>query len=313
MKPKVALLSQILRDLESEIGTSDLATLALIALVDAVQALKVKSSQEFCDQFQLLMKVVTSTEPKFGILNHHFDALYKYFSITICCKECNEAEWKREAVESINDILIRAQQEKSRLVHESEKVQVEGKTILIHDHSHTVQRILTHNKNLERNFKVVIAEQDFDKTHSNIESMHAAGIMFQVVPAYMLSHVHKEIDMVFFGGLTLKDTMDFVMDPGTLSIISEFHEEGIPAYMFINTSKFSLWKSKKRGEIFIHKHLRKHANQPIEYERIKYSHDRVPAKLFHKIVTNEGVFSPEEIEKIFKEKMEKYEKGEEVD
>ncbi len=309
MKAKVELLSKILRDLESEIGTSDLSNLVLIALVDAVNSLKVKNSGQFCEQFKLLLEIVTNTEPKFGILNHRFANLFKYFSETVCCKDCNEEEWKKDVVDSINDILIKAHQEKSRLIHQADSLNVDGKTILIHDHSHTVQKILTHFKNIGRNFKVVIAEQDFEKTQSNIESMHSAGISFQVVPAYMLSHVHKEIDMLFFGALTLKDTMDFVMDPGTLGIISEFHEEKIPSFMFIDTSKFSLWKSKKRGEIFIHKHTRKHSESEIEYERIKYSHDRVPVKLFEKVVTNEGVFTPAELEKLFQEKALEYSKG----
>lgn len=308
MKKNVELLSQILRELESEIGTSDLANLVLIALVDAVGALRVKNSAEFCEQFHKLLDAVSATEPKFGILSHRFDALFKYFSTTVCCKNCSEVEWKKEVIESINDILITAHQEKAQLIYQSNQVNVEGKTILIHDHSHTVQKVLAHFKNIGRNFKVVIAEQDFEKTHSNIESMHKAGIEFQVVPAYMLSHVHKQIDMLFFGALTLKDTMDFVMDPGTLGTISEFHEEGIPVYMFIDSAKFSLWKSKRRGEIFIHRDKRKHAQATIEYERIKYSHDRVPIKLFYRIVTNEGVFTPAELEKRFHQKMEEYSK-----
>ena len=79
-------------------------------------------------------------------------------------------------------------------------------------------------------------------------------------------------------------------------------QEKIPVYMFINTSKFSLWKSKKRGEIFIHRHQRKHHSKPIEYERIKYSHDRVPAKLFSKIITDEGVLNPEQLQELYKKR-----------
>jgi translation initiation factor 2B subunit (eIF-2B alpha/beta/delta family) len=111
------------------------------------------------------------------------------------------------------------------------------------------------------------------------------------------------IDMVFFGALTLKDTMDFVMEPGTHGVASEFYAENVPMYMFIDTSKFSLWKSKQRGEIFIHKHTRTHCSKPIEYERIKYSHDRVPAKIFSKIVTNEGIFDADGVKDLFEKRL----------
>jgi translation initiation factor 2B subunit (eIF-2B alpha/beta/delta family) len=309
-KTKIELMSTLLRDLEAEMGTRDLATLVLQSLLDSVKSLKAKNIEDFHDQFADLLEVICSTEPKFGILNYHFKKLLEAFEHTICLeKNPSEKKWKKVVVRRIKDILKHAGSCKHDILKVSERLDVEGKTILIHDHSHTVQDVLVHYKHLGKHFKVVIAEQDFDKSHDNIEKMHKARIPFQVVPAYMLSHVHEQIDMLFFGALTLKDTQDFVMDPGTHSIISEFHIDKLPAYMFITTEKFSLWKSKKRKDIFIKKHTRFHRSKPIEYERIKYSHDRVPAKLFKKIVTNEGVFGPAGVEKLFWEKYEKFRMG----
>jgi len=192
---------------------------------------------------------------------------------------------------------------KRKLIKSSDALDVKGKTILIHDHSHTVQDVLIHYKAQGKKFNVIIAEQDYEKTHDNIERLHKAGIEFTVVPAYMLSHVHDQIDMVFFGALTLKDSMDFVLNPGALSLVTEFHVEKIPVYIFLGIDKFSLWKSKKRSEIFIHRHTRQHADKPIKYERIKYSHDRVPSKYFKKIITNEGVLTPVELKQVFDEKL----------
>ena len=40
-------------------------------------------------------------------------------------------------------------------------------------------------------------------------------------------------------------------------------------------------------------------SKPIEYNRIKYSHDRVPLNLFHKIITNEGVLSHSMLKKSY--------------
>ena len=205
-------------------------------------------------------------------------------------------------IKRIESVLRNAHAETRKILAFAEKLSVEGKTILIHDHSHTVHDVLTHLKNIGRKFNVVIAEQDHEKTNYNIDRMHAAGISFRVVPAYMLSHIHKQVDMLFFGALTLKDTMDFVMDPGTDSLIAEFNSDGIHSYMFIDTAKFSLWKSQKRDAIFIHEYLKKHVDDITEYVRVKYSHDRVPAKFFKKIITNEGVFSPIQLKRLFDKK-----------
>ncbi|MDA1060728.1 MAG: hypothetical protein O3B47_02965, partial [bacterium] len=292
MQAKIDLFSKLLREMEAEIGTGDVAALVLKALVGTVKGFKAKTIDDFCEQFEELVKVISSTEPKFGILNYHFANLLAKFRSTISGRNFSGKNWKRIILNDIEEIRKEAKAHNKSLIEFSEKINVEGKTILIHDHSHTVQDVLIHYRRLGKHFRVVIAEQDFDKTHSNIERMHNAKIPFQVVPAYMLSHVHETIDMLFFGALTLKDTMDFVMDPGTHSTISELHVVKTPIYMFIDTTKFSLWKSRPRGEIFIHKHLRVHAAKPIEYERIKYSHDRVPSSFFHKIVTNKGLFTP---------------------
>jgi translation initiation factor eIF-2B subunit alpha len=303
---KVDLFSKLFRELEAEIGTRDLARLVIAALDSSVKNLRIKNVGDFCKQFDCLVEILSNTEPKFGVLNFHFASMQQHFKESLCHADCSEKKWKRYASREIVKIEKNAKRHKKELLNNAGKLDVEGKTILIHDHSHTVQDVLSHYKKMGKNFKVIIAEQNFEKTYSNIERMFEEDIPFRVVPSYMLSHMHSEIDMLFFGGLTLKDTMNFVMDPGTHSVISEFNLEHTPIYMFIDTSKFSLWKSKKRGEIFIHSHKRKHHSKDIEFNRVKYSHDRVPLSLFKKVITNEGVFSNGELKKLFEKRLNKH-------
>ncbi|MBU1151921.1 hypothetical protein KJ632_03800 [Patescibacteria group bacterium] len=306
MKAQIELYSNLLRELEMDIGTRDLTELFLEALALSIKNLKVNSPEAFLEQFRGLYEVVSNTEPKFGILNYQFARLANYSQDVVCKDKKCVKKWKHMVIKRLEQMIREERDKKVNIVKNAEKIEVDGKTILIHDHSHTVQDALVHYKNMGKKFKVIIAEQNFNKTHDNIERMHDAGIPFQVIPSYMLSHVHDQIDMVFFGAVTLKSTMNFVMSPGTHGIISEFHVIDVPVYMFIDTAKFSLWKSKKKVGVFMHKHERTHYNKPITYERIKYSHDRVPHKLFKKIVTNEGVFTPVALKKLFDEKMKKY-------
>ena len=303
MTSKTDLLSQLLRDLEIEIGTRDMTTLVLNSLIDSTKTLKTDTSEDFYNQFKNLVDLISNTEPKFGVLNYYFANICDDLRQHICIKSCSKSKWKNVVLRRIKGILKEARRQKREILKNAERINVEKKTILIHDHSHTVQDALVHYKRMGKKFRVVIAEQDFDKTHSNIERLHSAQIPFQVVPSYMLSHVHDEIDMAFFGAVTLKDTMNFVMAPGTYGVISEFHMIGVPIYMFIDTAKFSLWKSKKRSEIFMHKHTRSHYSKPIEYERIKYSHDRVPAELFKKVITNVGALTPEQLKELFEKRL----------
>lgn len=303
---KKELLSKLIRELEAEIGTIDVVTIVFDSFINSIKALRINEISDFCEQFKKLNLLIQNTEPKFGILNYYFAYLQKMISKNFKKNKIIEKRWKRVIYKQIKNIIKEIHSQQAELSKHAEEIDIENKTILIHDHSHTVYNVLAHYKYIGKHFKIIIAEQSFDKTQINIERMHHLQIPFQVVPAYMLSHIHKNIDMVFFGSLTLKDTMDFVMVPGALGIISEFNLAKIPVYMFTNTAKFSLWKSKKRSEIFIHKHLRTHLYKPIEYERIKYSHDRVPTDAFKSIITNEGVFTPKGISELFKRKLKEY-------
>ncbi|MFC1599703.1 hypothetical protein ACFL3T_01610 [Patescibacteria group bacterium] len=301
MNTKTQLFSDLMRELEVEVGTRDLTEVVLRSLIDAIRGFKGSKFNNFCKQYHEFAEMVTNTEPKFGIFRYYFGYLEKEITGDVC-SITDDKKWKKHAIRKVEEVLKHARKQKRKLIKFSDEIKVNGKTILIHDHSHTVQDVLVHYKGQKKKFNVIIAEQDYEKTHDNIERLHKAGINFTVVPAYMLSHVHDQIDMVFFGALTLKDTMNFVLNPGALSLITEFYSEKIPVYMFLGVDKFSLWKSKKRSEIFIHKHKRTHAHKPIEYERIKYSHDRVPSKYFKKIITNEGVLTPAKLKKVFNEK-----------
>jgi translation initiation factor eIF-2B subunit alpha len=302
---RIKHFSQLFRELEAEIGTQDLADLLLQALVVSIKAFKADDKSSFCDQFNDLVKIISNTEPRFGILIYCFFKLRKEFQNGYFQK-LPEKKWKRVILKRVKEILREFRKEIKKLVENSDEIDVDGKTILIHDNSRTVRNVLAHYKKMGKKFKVIIAEQDYDKTHNNIERMHKLGIPFQVIPSYMLSHIHDTIDMVFFGGLTLKDTMNFVMNPGTHGIISEFLVEGTPVYMFINTTKFSLWKARKKVDVFMHKHKRAHHTKEIQYERVKYSHDRVPHTMFEKIITNKGAFTPNDLKKFFDKLMKKH-------
>lgn len=306
---KVQLLSQLLRTVEVDCGTSDMATMVFRSLKDSIEHLKTKDNLVFYKQFKTLVQNIHETEPKYAILNYYSTKLLSEFDSIKKDKTINYSQW---AVEQMDLIEVEMNENRKAIIHHSEKINLNKKTVLLHDHSHTVHQVLCHQKSMGRKFKVIIAEQEYEKTHENIEVLHEAGIPFQVVPDYMISHIHESVDMVFFGALTLKDSMHFVMDPGAYGVISQFKSLGVPIYVFIKATKFSYWASKPRGEIYFKKHRRTHCNKPIEYDRLKYSHDRVPVELFHKIITNEGVFNPDKLKESFKKHYKKYRRSGEI-
>ena len=298
METKITIFSEILRDLESQIGTRDVSQLVLRAFNTSMKDFKPKSHDDIKKQFENLVHIISNTKPRFGVLTNFFNEIVTSFDEK-SPSSYNSNKCKLFFDNKINNLLKSENKDYEHLLSNATDINVKNKRILIHDHSHTVHDVLLNYKKKKINFNVVIAEQETDKTHSNIEFLHEHDIPFQVVPAYMISHIYNTIDIAFFGALTLKDTMHFVMDPGSSSLISELFIAKIPSYMFLEVNKFSLWKSKKRGEVFMHEHKRRHHNKPIEYNRIKYSHDRVSTEFFEKIITDKESFTQKGIKKYF--------------
>lgn len=298
-------LSELLREVELDLGATQMTVLVLKSIEGAMRDLKGQNLHRFFLQLVELTEDLSTTKPRFAMI---IDAFHDVLEVAMD-EELHNPKGdiplkKKKFLKKLAQLIAQRKEELSDLLENAIKINVEGKEILVHDHSRTVMRILTAFKKQGKHFRVIVAEQDPDKTSPLIEDLHNAHIPFRVVPAYVVTHLLGQIDMMFLGGLTLKSTMDFVMDPGTNALVSQFHLLKRPIYIFMSTSKFSLWKAERRTEVYTHVHRRKHHCKSFDFERIKFSHDRVSAKLITKTVTEKGVFTPRELTLFFNKKME---------
>lgn len=295
-----------MRQIERDIGTKELNILMLQALRDALVSCKLPTVESLRSQMAELIHTFNNTEPRFAVVIYSMYHVYEEICRLIDEKEDHHplVSYRKDLVNIINRLIERLEKDTEQILRNVEKIKVDDKTILIHDHSRTVQSVLAHLKKKGRTFRVLVAEQDMEKTLSNIEFLSSAKIPFQVVPAHMLSNAEDEVDMCFFGALTLKNTYDFVVDTGTNAIISEFHLQHVPIYFFLSSAKFSLWKSKKKEKIARHIHTRKHPSKKIHFERFKFSHDRVPLVTVDYTVTEEGIFDAHGLKKLYQGKFE---------
>jgi len=292
-------------EIERDLGTKDLNILVLKGLRDAFNGYKGETVESLVSQLEEIIHIFNSTEPKYAIVIYNVHRAYKVIKKIVQGEEKKKhpyKNYKKEIVIAINKLIREAKKLRNLILDNASELNVEGKTILIHDHSQTVQDVLGKLKKTKQKFRVIVAEQDMDKTLKNIETLTQRKIPFQVVPAHMLSNVEDEIDMCFFGALTLKSTYDFVVDTGTNAIISEFHLQKKPIYFFLSTNKFSLWKARKKETVMKKIHSRKHPSKKIHFERFKFSHDRVPLSSVDVIVTEEGIFDQHGIKKLYQEK-----------
>ena len=293
-------LSKVIRQIESDLGTNKLAELSLTNLIDSFSYFKASSIDDFYDQFKELLVLLKTTKPRIGIVIFQF------------CEIWEEMQKRRNTIDSIDELkhvledvihLILNQQEGDgkKLIENGLQCVKDGDSILIHSHSRTVLNIIEQAYQEKKKIRVVLAEQEEEKTHEMIVFLQDREIPFVVVPEFMLSHVEQEITKVFLGGITLNNTHSFITDAGTNSVVSEFHHAKVPIYIFLTTKKFSLWDAGKKEQTYkvTQKKSEHHPEKEVTYERIKFSHDRVPVDLLDYVVTEEGKFTPKEMVKIF--------------
>lgn len=299
-------LSSIFRYIEADIGTSDLANLVIESILSSVRNLKVKNVDEFYDQFKEVMLLIKSTKPRIGII------------ITYFCDLWDELETEREKIKTVEqtyaildkkiaNIKKGNKDDLKKIIKTSLTCIEENDTILIHSHSHTVLRVIENAWQKKKKFRVILAEQEEEKTKDIIRFLQNLEIPFFVVPEFMLSHIEHEVTKVFLGALTFSTENTFVTDAGTNSVVAEFHHAKVPIYLFISTKKFSLWRIESKNHTYkiIKKNcceMGKHGKNSINYETIKFSHDRLPVDLVDQIITEEGSYTAKTILKAFKDK-----------
>lgn len=295
----VEYISELLRKVESDVGTRDLNRLVIKSLKDSIRRFQPKNQEDFFHQLHDLVDVIKNTKPRFALIIEHFYAIWQALESLPEEKKKDAQACKRAMLEALSNLAAKSKRENEALIKNAMKVIKDGDTILIHNLSHTVMDVLKMAKKRNKRFKVIVAQQEIEKTSAIIETLFKKQIPFQVVPEYMLSHIEDMVSKVFLGGLTMNNKYNFVVDAGTMSVVSEFHLAKKPIYIFVTTSKFSYWDAREAHHTYKVVSKRLHAHKAITFEHVKFSHDRVPLSFFANVITEEGIFTPEKIKAMY--------------
>lgn len=293
-------ISKLFLDIESEVGITGMDDIALTALCRAIHDFQENGEDDFFQQFYDLFETVKNTQPRIAIIIDHF---FHLWNILCAAKEEKHPEghlfWERKIIQGIREFRKGIREEKKKMIKTGSNQVHNNDVILIHSISSSVMGSLSRAKKKGKKFKVIIAEQEIEKTQKMIELLTKNRIHFQVVPEYMLSHVEAEVTKVFLGAVTLNSNLHVVGDAGMNAIVSEFHLREKPIYLFMLTRKFSLWESRESHHRYKVTHTMTHGYRPISFERIKFSHDRVPLNLFNFIITERGKMDNESVSDLY--------------
>lgn len=302
-------LSNIFRTIEEERGSIKLAEFVMETLETALNSVKITDIDDLYQQFNHLFSEVRNTQPRISLVIYYFFDLWEELQREKVNIK-NIEDFKKNIIRTTKRIQEDSDRDFKTIVKTGAELVADNDIILVHSHSLTVREVLATAARNGKKFKVIVAEQETDKTIVMVDFFTKAKIPFTVVPEYMLSHIAENVTKVFFGATTLDQEQQFICDAGSYSVLAEFHAEHIPNYMFLSTKKFSLWPTSKKHETFKTTQNKVYASNKkvLNYERIKFSHDRVPAELFNSVITEIGIMTPDQVKDIYFERYEKQEK-----
>lgn len=292
-------MGALMRQLEQGMGSSRMAETVLRSISQAAEHLDAETWDQFFDELAFLIEDIEQTRPRFSIV---IDGVYDVYER---CKKLRDqgVPFNKDIVPAfLQPVIASIHRDQHIMAVHAASLLKDGDVVLIQDLSSTIMHLLQCAKAEGKDITVIVAKQDFAKTALNIRKLHEIGIRFRVVPTYMLSSIDEHISCVLVGALTLNCHERVVTAPGVVQLISEFAMHGVPSYLFLQTSKFSLWEDgDKQRDIHIRERTITLEDSDIDYQYVTYSHDRVDIRHFTKVITEKGVITPEETLKLYAE------------
>ncbi|QQS59805.1 hypothetical protein IPN35_02970 [Candidatus Peregrinibacteria bacterium] len=297
MKNIVTTISVLFRECEQIFGSRDFSFLAIESLRKAVVDYK-GTRKEFCMETEKMVEIVKNTSPRIALLIMMFFRVFEEFE-DFCRQNPNASldEYEEKMVEIIDNVEEKRKKSVEKLLAFSHEVLKNRDRILLHDASHTIFDILLEVKRGGKKLEIVVAEQEAEKTANIIRFLAEHDFSFRVIPEYLLSYVRENVDCCFVGAVTVNSLGEVVGDAGTNSLVSQMRAWKIPVIVPLTTDKFSLWDAERKHHSY--KVVKRESVNATEYDKLIYSHDRYPVEWVSKFITNKGVLTAEELQKMY--------------
>lgn len=295
---------QVLLQIERDLGTRDACENFLECFKDALRLTKFKSADDVRSQVKEFCAMFVDVKPRMAIVQNYLNDVLEMILET---EDCQCEDLVERVIAEVNEAEEDGHARASRLNrHAVSLLPQEGK-VLVHSNSHTVLDAVCEARRMGKRFEVVVAEQDAEYTLDVIHRLQAGKVPFTVVPEYMLSYLEDDICCAVIGAVTLKADYVLAVHAGTKAVVSEMNTAKIPVYLLLTTNKFSFWKSQSAPQTVKTVKTLHHERGGFLYDRIKFSHDRLPLEQVDKIVTEDGVFDGEGLKGAFEKLLDEYE------
>ncbi|MFX1450831.1 MAG: translation initiation factor eIF-2B [Promethearchaeota archaeon] len=270
-------------------GANTLARMAVEALISQIN----KSYDTFIQDIEETFKFLLNTRPSMAplingmavIMNEIFN---NYDKMTL-------EELKIRAITKGEQYLKESELAIKQIAELSDKIIKNNNVILTHSMSKTVLEIFQHNK--DRNLKIILTE-----SRPQLEGIKFAKILAKEFPVTLIVDsaigyfIKKEkIDLILVGSDSILANGSIINKIGTYPLALLAHENNIPFYVATESSKFNL-KSFFGIEVIIEEKPKKEilSEEITGVDPKNVYFDITPSHLITSIISEIGIFSPEQ-------------------
>lgn len=285
----ITILCRLMRDHEDLVGASRVSMLGVEAFIKSIGELKT-TSDDLRRQFEELTQAIKLTRPRIIPLIH----LVEEFETEMAPYYSEDpATARRKAVEILQDKYEKLRGKVGRIIELGLTCIQDGDVIVMHSASEDVTHMVARARaELDRDIKVIVLKQDFQKTKKLINTLTSANVELETVPEFSLSHSIGRANKLFTCALSITHDLKVVSSVGTANVASLCHFHNVPVYLFINTLKFSHGMSEDQC---INEKRVSQVQDQCCYVLTTYSHDMVDIGMIDYLISEEGIFPKDKI------------------
>jgi len=123
------------------------------------------------------------------------------------------------------------------------------------------------------------------------------------VSEYSIAHIVEQLDLAIFPALTLNNSGQAVLGPGSTGLVSQLRAVGVKTYMFLTTNKFSFWTDDTETAF---SEVREKKRGALHFQKTVFSHDDIALDQFTGVITESAILSPADTRALFSELQEKW-------
>jgi translation initiation factor 2B subunit (eIF-2B alpha/beta/delta family) len=275
---------RLLRELGNVHGIATMTILALNSFIESIRQLKC-SKKETVPLYFELANALKNSQPNIIPLMHLLEQFENEMQASLTSEMDLETR-RQKTIEILQRKIELFQSNADRVTENGLNYINDNDVIIVHAASSVVTSILVQaKKKLNRCFKVIILENNPERTRQTVRALREADIEHIVAPAHNLSHYIEGANKMFVGALTITSDHKIVAPTGTAGTVSLCHLNKISVHLFANSLHYS-HRDSSHQEIYQEQEETHSAN--INFNMTTHSHDLVDLELIDHIITETG-------------------------